>query len=273
MNIGVVGATGLVGQEMRRVLEERAFPVAGFRAYASPRSEGRRIAFAGGEVVCEVLRDGCFDGLDMVFVDVDDPIAAEWAPRRGRRGRGDRQVGRVPDGPRRAAGHLRGQPRRRPHPPEGDHLVPQLHDDGARHRARAAAPRGRDRADGDLDLPGGVGRRSARPRRAREAVDRRRRPGGRPAARRRDPGRHRARRGLEPPDRRQRHPARGFRARGGVHVGGVEARPREPQNPARPRPAGEWDVRPRPGVRRSLDGREPAVHPTAVARRRRGDPG
>jgi aspartate-semialdehyde dehydrogenase len=81
MNIGVVGATGLVGQEMRRVLEERAFPVARFRAYASPRSEGRRIAFAGGEVVCEVLRDGCFDGLDMVFVDVDDPIAAEWAPR------------------------------------------------------------------------------------------------------------------------------------------------------------------------------------------------
>ena len=37
--------------------------------------------FAGGEVVCEILRDGCFDGLDFVVIDVDDPIAFEWAPR------------------------------------------------------------------------------------------------------------------------------------------------------------------------------------------------
>ena len=81
MKVGVVGATGLVGQEMRRVLEERAFPVTEFRAYASPRSEGRRLAFAGAEVVCEVLRAGCFDGLDLAFIDVDDPLSAEWAPR------------------------------------------------------------------------------------------------------------------------------------------------------------------------------------------------
>ncbi|TMK60708.1 MAG: aspartate-semialdehyde dehydrogenase, partial [Actinobacteria bacterium] len=32
-------------------------------------------------MTCEVLRDGCFDGLDFVFVDVDEPIAEEWAPR------------------------------------------------------------------------------------------------------------------------------------------------------------------------------------------------
>ena len=32
------------------------------------------------EITCEVLRDGCFDGLDIVIVDVDDPIALEWAP-------------------------------------------------------------------------------------------------------------------------------------------------------------------------------------------------
>jgi aspartate-semialdehyde dehydrogenase len=81
VKVGVVGATGLVGQEMRRVLEERAFPVTELRAYASPRSEGRKLAFAGGEVTCEVLRDGCFDGLDLAFIDVDDPISAEWAPR------------------------------------------------------------------------------------------------------------------------------------------------------------------------------------------------
>ena len=81
MKVGVIGATGLVGQEMLRVLEERAFPVSELRAYASPRSEGRKLDFAGGEVACQVLADGCFDGLDLVIVDVDDPLALEWAPR------------------------------------------------------------------------------------------------------------------------------------------------------------------------------------------------
>jgi aspartate-semialdehyde dehydrogenase len=80
VDVGVIGATGLVGQEMLRILEQRAFPVGRLRAYASPRSEGRELAFGGGIVTCEVLRDGCFDGLDLVIVDVDDPIAAEWAP-------------------------------------------------------------------------------------------------------------------------------------------------------------------------------------------------
>jgi aspartate-semialdehyde dehydrogenase len=79
--VGVVGATGLVGTEMLRLLEERSFPVEELRVYASPRSEGRKLAFAGGEVVCEVLRDDCFDGLDFVVIDVDDPLALEWAPR------------------------------------------------------------------------------------------------------------------------------------------------------------------------------------------------
>jgi len=81
VKVGLVGATGLVGTEMLRILEERAFPVDALRAYASPRSEGRRLPFAGGEVTCEVLRDGCFEGLDLVVIDVDDPLALEWAPR------------------------------------------------------------------------------------------------------------------------------------------------------------------------------------------------
>ncbi len=78
--VGVIGATGLVGQEMLGILEQRAFPVDRLRAYASTKSEGKVLPFAGGEVRCEVLRDGCFDGLDLVIVDVDDPIAEVWAP-------------------------------------------------------------------------------------------------------------------------------------------------------------------------------------------------
>ena len=81
MRVGVMGATGLVGTEMLMLLESRSFPVAELRAYASPRSEGRKLPFAGGDVTCEVLRDGCFDGLDFVIVDVDDPLALEWGPR------------------------------------------------------------------------------------------------------------------------------------------------------------------------------------------------
>jgi aspartate-semialdehyde dehydrogenase len=80
VRVGVVGATGLVGSEMLRVLEERAFPVDELRVYASPRSEGRKLPFGEREVTCEVLRDGCFDGLDLVIIDVDDPLASEWAP-------------------------------------------------------------------------------------------------------------------------------------------------------------------------------------------------
>jgi aspartate-semialdehyde dehydrogenase len=81
MKVGVVGATGLVGTEMLRLLDERDFPVDELRVYASARSEGRALSFAGHDVACQVLVDGCFDGLDLVVIDVDDPLALEWAPR------------------------------------------------------------------------------------------------------------------------------------------------------------------------------------------------
>jgi aspartate-semialdehyde dehydrogenase len=81
MKVGVVGATGLVGTEMLRLLDQRNFPVEELRAYASPRSEGRSLPFGDREVTCQVLADGCFDGLDLVVIDVDDPLALEWAPR------------------------------------------------------------------------------------------------------------------------------------------------------------------------------------------------
>jgi aspartate-semialdehyde dehydrogenase len=81
MRVGVIGATGLVGQEMLRILEERQFPVGELRVFASPRSEGRRLPFRDDDVVCQRLGDDCFDGLDLVIVDVDEPLATEWAPQ------------------------------------------------------------------------------------------------------------------------------------------------------------------------------------------------
>jgi aspartate-semialdehyde dehydrogenase len=81
VRVGLMGATGMVGTEMLHILEERHFPVGELRAYASPRSEGRKLPFRGGEVTCEVLRPGCFDGLDLVVIDVDEDLSEEWAPQ------------------------------------------------------------------------------------------------------------------------------------------------------------------------------------------------
>jgi aspartate-semialdehyde dehydrogenase len=80
VSVGIVGATGVVGTLMLELLAARSFPVGELRAYASPRSEGRVLPFADREVVCQVLADGCFDGLDYVVIDVEDPLALEWAP-------------------------------------------------------------------------------------------------------------------------------------------------------------------------------------------------
>src|SRR3954469_2395761 len=81
MRVGLMGATGMVGAEMLLVLAERNFPLDELRVFASPRSEGRKLRCGDREVVCEVLRDGCFDGLDLVVVDVDESISEEWVPK------------------------------------------------------------------------------------------------------------------------------------------------------------------------------------------------
>ncbi len=78
--VGVVGATGLVGGEMLRILAERKFPVREMRAFASEKSVGKPVTFDGAEVLCQELSEGALSGLDFVIIDVDDPIAAEWAP-------------------------------------------------------------------------------------------------------------------------------------------------------------------------------------------------
>ncbi len=83
--VGVVGATGLVGQEFLRLLETgegAAFPVAALRLFASERSLGQRIAFRGQEYTVEVGRPdpALFEGLDFVLTAVGDDEARDYAP-------------------------------------------------------------------------------------------------------------------------------------------------------------------------------------------------
>jgi aspartate-semialdehyde dehydrogenase len=79
--IGVVGATGATGQMTLALLSEREFPVDELRLFASRRSVGRRIPWAGGEVEVEALEDGRFDGLDLVLNATSASLAREWVPR------------------------------------------------------------------------------------------------------------------------------------------------------------------------------------------------
>lgn len=79
--VGVVGATGAVGSTILEVLAERAFPVSEVVPFASERSAGRRLAFAGGEIECRPLSDESIRGLDLVLSSAGGTISAEWAPR------------------------------------------------------------------------------------------------------------------------------------------------------------------------------------------------
>lgn len=78
--VAVVGATGLVGQEMLRILDERGFPMAGLKLFASERSRGRPIEFRGKTYEVDVLSEDSFAGIDLVLMEVESPISREWAP-------------------------------------------------------------------------------------------------------------------------------------------------------------------------------------------------
>lgn len=80
LKVGVVGATGMVGQTFMKLLEERAFPIAELRPFASENSLGKKIELQGQSWACQILKPGCFDGLDLVFFSSGDDISKEWAP-------------------------------------------------------------------------------------------------------------------------------------------------------------------------------------------------
>jgi aspartate-semialdehyde dehydrogenase len=68
MNVAVIGATGAVGREMTRILEERGFPVERFVPLASSRSAGRAVRFAGADHEVRELTVDALDGVDVAFV-------------------------------------------------------------------------------------------------------------------------------------------------------------------------------------------------------------
>jgi aspartate-semialdehyde dehydrogenase len=80
VKVVVVGATGAVGRTMLLILEDRAFPLDELVPVASPRSVGRGLPFRGETVEIQGLTPEVFEGADLAIFDVEDPLAAEWAP-------------------------------------------------------------------------------------------------------------------------------------------------------------------------------------------------
>jgi aspartate-semialdehyde dehydrogenase len=78
--IGVVGATGMVGEVMRSILAERV-PGASVRFFASARSAGKTLPWNGGEVVVEDAETADFSGLDLVLFSAGGATSKRLAPR------------------------------------------------------------------------------------------------------------------------------------------------------------------------------------------------
>ena len=78
--VAVLGATGAVGQEMIKILQERNFPVGKLVPLASARSAGKTLTFKGEEVTIQEACDEAFTGVDIVLGAAENDIAKRFAP-------------------------------------------------------------------------------------------------------------------------------------------------------------------------------------------------
>ena len=78
--VAVLGATGAVGQEMIKILQERDFPVGKLLPLASARSAGKTLKFRGEDVTILEARDEAFAGVDIVLGAAENDIAKRFAP-------------------------------------------------------------------------------------------------------------------------------------------------------------------------------------------------
>ena len=79
--LAVVGATGAVGREMIKVVEQRNFPVREMRFVASERSKGKILKFRGEEIKVENLSEFSFKGIDFVLSSPGASVSKQYVPR------------------------------------------------------------------------------------------------------------------------------------------------------------------------------------------------
>lgn len=78
--VAVAGATGLVGREMMRVLEERNFPVKSLKLLASARSKGKKLTFKGEELPVEELTETSFKGVEIALFSAGGGTSKKFSP-------------------------------------------------------------------------------------------------------------------------------------------------------------------------------------------------
>ena len=79
-NVGIVGASGAVGNEMLKMVESRNFPVGSLRLFASERSAGKTLKYRGQDIVIEKLDTSSPKGLDVALFSAGAAVSKEFAP-------------------------------------------------------------------------------------------------------------------------------------------------------------------------------------------------
>jgi len=79
-SVAVVGATGAVGNEMIRILEERKFPIGELKLLASERSRGKKLEYGGNEHSVQVLDENSFAGVEIGLFSAGGSISQRFAP-------------------------------------------------------------------------------------------------------------------------------------------------------------------------------------------------
>ena len=78
--VAILGATGAVGQEMMKILEERNFPVGKLIPLASARSAGKTVTFKGEALTVQEACNEAFQGVDIVLGAASNALAKQFAP-------------------------------------------------------------------------------------------------------------------------------------------------------------------------------------------------
>lgn len=84
--VAILGATGAVGQEMMKVLEEQNFPVSELKLLASSRSAGKTLYFQGKPITIEEATEESFDNIDIVLGAAENDIAKRFLPAAAKKG-------------------------------------------------------------------------------------------------------------------------------------------------------------------------------------------
>jgi aspartate-semialdehyde dehydrogenase len=84
--VAIMGSTGAVGEEMRRILEQRNFPVKSLKLLSSSRSAGKKLDFRGKTITVEELKPESFEGIEIVLASAGASVSKQFAPEAVKRG-------------------------------------------------------------------------------------------------------------------------------------------------------------------------------------------